>query len=227
MIISHSHKFIFLKTRKTASTSIDIALSQYCGPEDVITYLNKHDESLKRSLGHKPAQNFMVPFGRWTPVDFVKLLFKGRRPRYTEHMSAESLKRRIDRSTWNTYFKFCVERNPFDKAVSLYYWRTRSVSAKPSLEEFLKTVDDRSLSNIDIYTVNGRIEVDHIIRYENLKEGLETVCASLGFRPLELPRAKSGMRKSRAHYRDLMTLEARSIVERVCSREIEMLDYEY
>ncbi|MEL6382956.1 MAG: chondroitin 4-O-sulfotransferase, partial [Cyanobacteria bacterium J06626_18] len=32
MIISHEYKFIFLKTRKTAGTSIEIALSKFCGP---------------------------------------------------------------------------------------------------------------------------------------------------------------------------------------------------
>ena len=37
MIISHEHKFIFLKTRKTAGTSIELALSDLCGARDIIT----------------------------------------------------------------------------------------------------------------------------------------------------------------------------------------------
>ena len=37
MIISHKHKFIFIKTVKTAGTSIDIALSKICEPQDIIT----------------------------------------------------------------------------------------------------------------------------------------------------------------------------------------------
>ena len=37
MILSHKHKFIFIKTKKTAGTAIEAAISQLCGPDDVIT----------------------------------------------------------------------------------------------------------------------------------------------------------------------------------------------
>ena len=37
MIVSHKHKFIFIKTKKTAGTAIEAALSELCGPQDVIT----------------------------------------------------------------------------------------------------------------------------------------------------------------------------------------------
>lgn len=124
MIVSHKHKFIFLKTRKTAGTSIAMALSKVCGSEDVIARLNRDDEAMKKDLGYRPAQNFTIPLRHLTLRDAFKLL-RGRRRKYTEHMSAASLKQRIDESSWCSYFKFCVERNPFDKAISLYYWRTR------------------------------------------------------------------------------------------------------
>ena len=40
MIISHKHKFIFLKTIKTAGTSIQAALEEHCGKDDIITGKN-------------------------------------------------------------------------------------------------------------------------------------------------------------------------------------------
>jgi len=44
MIISHEHKFIFLKTRKTAGTSIELALSHLCGPDDIVTPMSPNDD---------------------------------------------------------------------------------------------------------------------------------------------------------------------------------------
>lgn len=43
MIVCHEHKFIFIKTRKTAGTSAEIALSQHCGTRDIITPMAPED----------------------------------------------------------------------------------------------------------------------------------------------------------------------------------------
>ena len=44
MIISHSRKFIFVKTYKTAGSSLEIALSKYCAKGDVLTPLDGDEE---------------------------------------------------------------------------------------------------------------------------------------------------------------------------------------
>src|SRR3972149_2177310 len=50
MIVSHSHRFIFIKTRKVAGTSVDLFLSQFCGEEDIVTTLGP-DEKLREGMG--------------------------------------------------------------------------------------------------------------------------------------------------------------------------------
>ncbi len=57
MIVSHKHQFVFLKTRKSAGTSAEIALSKHCGPDDIITPLSPEDEAMRRDLGYRGAQN--------------------------------------------------------------------------------------------------------------------------------------------------------------------------
>ena len=63
MIISHKYKFIFLKTKKTAGTSIEISLSRYCGNNDIITPISIRDEAIRKLLGKKP-QNFTTDSGK-------------------------------------------------------------------------------------------------------------------------------------------------------------------
>lgn len=51
MIISHEHRFIFLRTAKTASTSIETALSRICGDRDILTPDSPEDDRRKLEMG--------------------------------------------------------------------------------------------------------------------------------------------------------------------------------
>ena len=42
MIISHTHKYIFIKSLKTAGTSVEAALSKHCGENDMVTPLGDY-----------------------------------------------------------------------------------------------------------------------------------------------------------------------------------------
>lgn len=51
MIVPHKYQFIFLKTSKTAGTSIEIALSRICDKGDIITAVSDEDEKIRNELG--------------------------------------------------------------------------------------------------------------------------------------------------------------------------------
>ena len=59
--MSHRHRFVFLKPRKAAGTSVEIALSRDCGPDDIVTPLWEPDEELRRAEGGVGPQNHQSP----------------------------------------------------------------------------------------------------------------------------------------------------------------------
>lgn len=78
MIVSHRHRFIFIKTQKVAGTSVEIALSKFLGPDDVVTpILDPADEALRRRLGVCGPQNYKAT-GRELLREGMSLSAQGR-----------------------------------------------------------------------------------------------------------------------------------------------------
>ena len=260
MIISHRHRFIFIKTEKTAGTSIELSLAKACGPEDVITaVVHPADRELRETLGPgiRGQQNDVVPLRFLTSLDLARAVKTRRRTRFTNHMGAGDIRRFVPREVWDGYYKFCVERNPWDKAISSYYWWRelesqfrhdpaafrRGLGAVASGVEWMiahHPVGDMTISQFvqsgranlvqgyDLYTIGGEVVVDRILRFERLADEVTEVARHLGIEDLpELPRAKSGIRKPGLHYRDLLDDGDRAKIARVCAREIALLGYQF
>jgi len=230
MIISHKYKFIFLKTTKTAGTSIEIALSKFCGSRDIITPLVSEDEEIRKNLGFRDPQNYMSRPWQYSIKDVVRFLQRGhRQQRFHHHMSARDVRELVSRKIWKTYFKFCVERNPWDRLVSLYYWMYR-LKPPPTFSDFVRSEFPFRLNQkgFGIYTIDGKIAVDKICRFENLENELEEIRMQLGIpEKLVLPRAKSQFRKDLKGYREYFNVEERARIEEIFSDEINLLGYEF
>ena len=229
MIVSHAHKFIFLKTKKTAGTSIELALTKLCGPEDVITPLTEIDEAKRE--GGRCAQNWRL-HGWWGSK---RPLLKRRWFKFTaadygfyNHMPAAEARELIDDSVWRSYFKFAFDRNPWDRQVSFYHHRYRKEKAPPSFASFMHEDARARIDNYDIYSIDGDVAVDFVGRYESLADDLKLALGHVGLSlDAELPRAKTTFRRSSLPYRDYYDDETRGIVARWYAREIELLDYEF
>ena len=225
MIINHRYGFIFLKTVKTAGTSVEIALSKFCTADDVITPITDEDEQLRRELGYQGPANYLVPFRKYSLLDWGRFLKTRRRLEFFNHAPAKFVRQHVDARVWKTYFKFTVERNPFDKVVSKYYWDYRGEPPLP-LDEWIRQGKGSRIHAFDIYSINGKVVVDRILRFEKLKEELDEIARHLGLpEPLQLPRAKGGFRKDRRPYREIMGKESRRELAAVYARELALLDY--
>lgn len=231
MIVSHKYKFIFLKTNKTAGTSIEIALSKFCGKDDIISPITPADEKIRIDLGYPHARNYgYAALSSYSIRDFIDVLrLKRLKPVCFAHMPARDLKPLLGDEVWNSYYKFCFERNPWDRLVSLYYWRNQKIP-RPTISQFLDSDIPAALKEKgrNVYMIDGKVAVDKIYLFENLQEAMIDIQNRLGLpEPLILPRAKSGVRKDVRHYSEILTAEEGRRVEEMFGAEIEMFGYQF
>lgn len=230
MLLCHKHRFIFLKTKKTAGTSIEISLSRFCdGPDDIITKLPPHDQVLRDEFNIHP-KNHLAPVTEYRPRDVYKLLFQARLKRkYWGHISATEVRDRVGPEIWNSYYKIAFDRNPWDKTISNYYWRCRGKTGKIDLEEYFRIYNGRfNQYNFPVYSIDGKVAVDFLGRYENLVGDLTAALKNVGIDfDGWLPRAKGGARLDRRHYSEVLSDEQRDMVARHFRKEIDLLGYTF
>ena len=229
MIISHKYKFIFLKTRKTAGTSIEIALSKFCGENDIVTPISSYDEPKRVEYGSRGPQNYFVQYSRYSYKDWIQSSIERKKRQFFNHIPAYDVRRWIGEEIWNSYYKFCFERNPWDKAISLYSFCLALSKKQISIEEFLwKKVEISNLANYPIYTIDNELVVDRVCFFENLTQEIEDVARQLGLPEVPvLPEAKVGFRKDKRPYQEIIGKKERELIQTLCQKEIDLFGYAF
>jgi len=224
MIISHTHKYIFIKSAKTAGTSIEAALSSHSGNDDIITPL--YDYEFNRDEN-----------GQWIHHAMNSGDFR-------QHESSSAIRDKVGPDIWNSYFKFSIARNPWDRVVSLYNWKGRNNPAIRPRKRFYHRLGfpfdelgkTRELfsefakgdwkTNDGFYIIDDELCVDFIIRYENLANDFSEACKRIGLENIALPHLKSGFRKG-YHYSKYYNEESRSVVTERHRNDIRLFGYQY
>jgi hypothetical protein len=223
MIVSYSRNFIFIKTKKTAGSTVEAVLATGCVKSDIVTFPSA------KYVGMDPNK-----LGTEASADVEDEEVEGKRQGkkrgdFFNHMMAEEISRRIDPAFWNAALKITVERHPYEKAVSQAYFRIgkkdRYTSDFPAyLDKVVRTGDYLGFKR---WSIDGKSVIDEFIRQENLKDDVARIGQRLGMLvPAELPRLKSRTRVDRRPAKEILTGEQKDIIFDRCREEFELLNYE-
>jgi len=179
MVISHSNKFIFVRTPKNASTSIAAWLvNNYCDKNDIYTH-----------IGDARIGNNNVP---------QKVIDKYRKQYQFIHLTPRQIIQEgiIDKETFLSYKLYGVLRNPLERVVSLYCFKHKNNDIK----NFRSVVKEHghipgdinnARSQYEYFTVDG-VLVANIWLYDNLSKHLTEFAGT----HVNIPKFKTQFRKT-------------------------------
>ena len=254
MIVSHKHKFIFIRPQKVAGTSVMVALGDCLGGSDVLLLAQPE----LRSQAGLDGDDF--PTLRQRNDGAVSSL--------PVHALPRAMRDALEADVWQSYLKFTIVRNPWEWFVSLHVWwmrhlwdevkvsgargalrrhrrystlyrrgralgqaqrLLRSGHRKESVELALRRdLYPGQLAEMEqFYFLDGRRCANRYLRYENLQEDFDGLCERLGIEPRALPKAKTELRQGDVEYQRYYTPYSRRRIAAHCGRVVEEFGYAF
>lgn len=135
---------------------------------------------------------------------------------------------------WNTYFRFTVVRNPFDRMVSCYHYQKERIGLYPdaTFEEFVTdyawdengfATNKHWLPQVDHVFDDDRCLVDYIMRFERIDVDWGEVARRTG---LEVSLPKTNTSK-RGDYLQYYNDETRKIVAEKYAKDLDAFGYSF
>jgi len=205
MLVSHSHKFILVKTKKTAGSSIQSFLKPYCKKGIVEEIFGSHRgaESIIELVGEDIWNSYLKICPVRNPWDLmVSFYFWERR----QSSILDKLKRLLEG-------KHMI-----------------NVARRISFTDYILLREEVKRSNINRskMLVNGNWPSYFFVRYEYLMEDMSELCESLNipFREEKFPNKKGGFREGKG-YREFYNEETKKIVSKAYAEEISKFEYNF
>ncbi|PWK59305.1 hypothetical protein C7455_10873 [Roseicyclus mahoneyensis] len=212
VLVCNDPKFIFLKTKKTAGTSVEMLLEPFCAPEGHAV-LEKVDVIVSdrgiigsRLKGAQLPDELSKIYGLWH-----------------NHKPAAMVQQLVGMIKWRQSTKITTVRNPFDRMVSMFHYGHRNApflggdfdGIRKNFQTWI--VSGRWDADESIVTIDGKLCVDFIVRFENLRDDLKSLGAQLGVDIAvdSLPHTKSMAATRRYEVRDYYDEDSvKMVVER-------------
>ena len=192
MLVSHKAKFIYLKTFKTAGTSVEQALESACrpfgSPADG-SYYNGPEGIVAERGGRREGNP------------------------YRSHADARLVRHQLGKPIWNSYTKVAAVRDPYEKAVSMFWHQHTRHGLIPEPGEPLSAIaafqdwicgGARLPRDIFRVSIKGEVFLDFAIRHERIETDLAAFCGQVGIPVAPLRRFHGELRQldldHRAYY---------------------------
>ncbi len=228
-----------MKTKKTAGTSLELALSPHCGPEDIVAPFGARWELERRSLGGEPRNFSRDPdledrlraAIRSGDLDATREASSENRRTggCTGHMHASEVKRWVSPEFWESAVKITSERHPYEKALSFALFAFRGDRSDravfdPHLDDVVRNGTYRGFAT---YAIDGEPVIDEFILHDSLESDVERIAGRLGLpTPLELPHARLSKRVDDASAAEILSPDQKRVVQKLCAREFDVLGWE-
>ena len=232
MLISHQYKFIFIKTVKTAGTSVEAFLEPFCCPPGHIV----------QHWTPTIISDYGVVGQRWPQSDRSDL-------GYYNHMPAAEIKQRCQE--FDEYIRLTAVRDPYDRAISYFHFShptftppggmpldkaiglLRQGGHRSLKERFVEFLRHGLPNEKDLLCINGRLAVQRWVRFENLHQDLETLVRDLAL-PLngtvsdvlpDFKRNRQG-RQDRPPIDHYLSPEALELIHQQCCWSFDTFNYQ-
>ena len=218
VLVSHKYRFIYIKNEKVAGSSVESFFGKYCvGPTFNYTYVDDIPgvNSKFGILGTRKDNKNDWKIKRWFD---------------NGHVRANIIRNKIGFNTFNSYIKFCVVRNPYDKMVSLYFYNKsrKKIPSNMTFKQFVKS--GKNCNNFKYHSFRNVSTCKYFIRYETLKEDIKKMCKILKIKNYDinnLPSHKSDTNRDSRNYRKYYDNETKDIVHNGHKKEFDLFGYKF
>ena len=216
MLVSHPKKFIYIKTVKTAGTSIEVALQENCVAPD-FEFSGVKTGFIESEYGIVGARGNGVTGEKWY-----------------NHMPAQKIRAQLPDDVWTGYFKFCNIRNPWDKTVSWFHFKHPDIKKLPESEifqAFRSWFDGQEGRDIgrdtSIYFIDDVPVCDDYIRYDTLAEDYSRICRKLDVAEHPIPALKTAQRGKAIPYQKYYDAAQRDSIGALYDKEIAQFGWSF
>ena len=145
-----------------------------------------------------------------------------------KHLKASEIFNSINQNTWESYFKFTLVRNPWDRVISIFNMPAFSdinfLSGK-SLIYFLNHYQPKPHeAGIQCMDYIDRDDLDFIGKFENRQQDVNFIFKKIGFPDAQNIHDRKSKHK---HYTEYYNEETKQIVAEKYAKDIEYFGYEF